>query len=108
MSFMIIYIIDLKIIYISFNYDFIEDDLLYSYQPSLDFLIPVSSTWTTYFGIGPSYMLSMLSQTGYNRWWFNVEAGAHYHWGYAASSDFYLRYDGMFTIGVTIQWSTQW
>ena len=100
--------VELRPMDISFNYDFIEDDLLYSYQPSLDFLIPVSSTWTTYFGIGPSYMLSMLSQTGYNRWWFNVEAGAHYHWGYAASSDFYLRYDGMFTIGVTIQWSTQW
>lgn len=100
--------VELRPMDISYNYDFIGNDLLFSYQPTLDFLIPVSSTWTTYFGIGPSHMLSMLSQTGYDRWWFNVEAGAHYHWGRSASSDFYLRYDGIFTIGATIQWSTRW
>ena len=34
--------------------------------------------------------------------WFKVEAGYRFHWGKSASSDFFFRYDGGYTGGVSV------
>lgn len=38
--------------------------------------------------------------------WFSAELGFLYHWGEICSSDFFLRYDGMFVIGVSLNIGT--
>ena len=84
------------------GYDFLSDDGILNYQPTIDAFIPFSSEDAIYIGVGPTYDV-------FNDYlWFKVEAGWHYHWGSSASSDFFLRYDGSFCVGVSIQWSTGW
>ena len=85
------------------GYDFMHDGLVLV-QPTLIFLIPISNNWTTYFGGGSSIEIHFSEYT--TNLWFKTEVGVHYSWGRSASSDFYLRYDGMFTVGATIQWAT--
>ena len=83
----------------SIGVDFLEmmgTSLIYSYQPSLNFVIPASENEAVYIGAGPvvgNYM------------WFKAEAGYRLHWGEYASSDIFVRYDGTITIGVSIQCS---
>ncbi len=84
------------------GYDFVYGTTRYAYQPMLDFYIPTSSNKAIYFGAGPSI--------GFREgdFWFRAEGGLHWEWGVWASSDFFVRYDGMYTVGVSIQWATKW
>lgn len=79
------------------GYDFIAECENIAYQPTLNFIIPTSGYDAIYFGVGPSI--------GYDIW-FKAEAGYRMHWGDSASSDIFMRYDGMFTLGISIQWSS--
>ena len=72
------------------------------YQPTIAALIPLGANNAIYAGIGPSYALINSDI------WFKAEAGWRLHYGHCTSSDFFLRYDGTFCVGVSIQWSTGW
>lgn len=87
---------------IAVGWDFLRSNLHANYQPTIDALIPVNQYSAIYAGIGPTIDI------GDNDIWFKIEAGWHYHWGSSASSDFFLRYDGTFCVGTSIQWSTGW
>ena len=90
--------IDLAIIYYNFS-----TGLNISYQPIVDFYIPVSYDKAIYFGAGPSIELVE------NNLWLKIEAGFHWNWGGThASSDFFARYDGAFLVGVSIQCSSHY
>lgn len=92
--------IQLNPIELSIGADFLEmmgTSLLYSYQPSLNFVIPASENEAVYIGAGPVVG---------NYLWFKAEAGYRLHWGENASSDIFVRYDGTVTIGVSIQCSS--
>ena len=80
------------------GYNFITEWENFAYQPTINFIIPTSGWDAIYFGAGPSI--------GTYDIWFKTEAGYRFHWGNSASSDVFLRYDGMFTIGMSIQWSS--
>ena len=67
------------------------------YQPSANFVIPVSEKGALYFGAGPS-----ISFTKGDDIWFKAEAGYRAHWGTKWSSDFFFRYDGLYSIGLNI------
>lgn len=84
------------------GWDFLRNYMYVNYQPTIDALIPVNEYSAIYAGIGPN--IDMVE----NDIWFKIEAGWHYHWGSSASSDFFLRYDGTFCVGTSIQWSTGW
>lgn len=84
------------------GWDFLRNDIFLTYQPTIDAVIPVSQYSAIYAGIGPTWDVIN------DNIWFKVEAGWHYHWGRSASSDFFLRYDGTFCVGTSIQWSTGW
>lgn len=84
------------------GWDFLRNYMYVNYQPTIDALIPVNEYSAIYAGIGPN--IDMVE----NDIWFKIEAGWHYHWGISASSDFFLRYDGTFCVGTSIQWSTGW
>ena len=79
--------------------DFLTGEGYFAYNPSVNFLIPTGYDGTLYFGGGPSL------NTSYDVW-FNTEFGYRWHWGDYASSDFFMRYDGTFTVGLSIQWSS--
>lgn len=92
--------IQLNPIELSIGVDFLEmmgTSLIYSYQPSLNFVIPASENEAVYIGAGPVVG---------NYLWFKAEAGYRFHWGENASSDIFFRYDGTVTIGVSIQCSS--
>lgn len=80
------------------GYDFIAECENIAYQPTINFIIPISGYDAIYFGAGPSI--------GTYDLWFKTEAGYRMHWGEWASSDIFMRYDGMFTFGISIQWSS--
>lgn len=85
---------------LSIGADFLEmmgTSLIYSYQPSLNFVIPTNDHEAVYIGAGPVVG---------NYLWFKAEAGYRFHWGENASSDIFFRYDGTVTIGVSIQCSS--
>ena len=84
------------------GYDFVAGSGFVTYNPSVNFLIPTGYDGTFYFGVGPTITTSEY----FNGVWFNTELGYRYHWGDWASSDFFMRYDGAFTIGLSIQWSS--
>ena len=73
------------------------DDLIYAYQPSINFVIPTHDTGAVYLGAGPSIG---------NYLWFKTEAGYRFHWAKNASTDVFFRYDGMYSIGISIQYSS--
>lgn len=79
-----------------------------SYTPSIDFLIPFQEDAAFYFGGGPSIVWSSDPKKDWPYVWADVSAGIHWHWGYSASSDFFVRYNGNFMIGISIQWSSQY
>lgn len=92
--------IQLNPLELSIGVDFLEmfgTSLIYSYQPSLNFVIPASENEAVYIGAGPVVG---------NYLWFKAEAGYRLHWGENASSDIFVRYDGTVTIGVSIQCSS--
>ena len=92
--------IQLNPIELSIGVDFLEmmgTSLIYSYQPSLNFVIPASENEAVSIGTGPVVG---------NYLWFKAEAGYRFHWGENASSDIFFRYDGTVTIGVSIQCSS--
>lgn len=74
-----------------------EGDAEISYQPSANFVIPVSEKGALYFGAGPSISFDEDDDI-----WFKVEAGFRAHWGTKWSSDFFFRYDGLYSIGLNI------
>ena len=86
---------------IAADYNFVADEIAAVYTPSVDFFIPFQDDAAFYFGGGPSIHISDYTYT-----WADVSAGVHWHWGYSASSDFFVRYNGSFMFGVSIQWST--
>ena len=86
---------------IAADYNFVNDEIAAVYTPSIDFFIPFQGDAAFYFGGGPSIHI-----TDYTYAWADVSAGIHWHWGYSASSDFFVRYNGSFMFGVSIQWST--
>ena len=94
--------IELRPLDITGGYNFIYGTTYFAYQPILDFYIPTSGDKALYFGAGPSI------GSGDREFWFRAEGGLHWEWGSYASSDFYFRYDGMYTIGVSIQWASKW
>lgn len=79
-----------------------------SYTPSIDLLIPFQEDAAFYFGGGPSIVWSSDPKKDWPYVWADVSAGIHWHWGYSASSDFFVRYNGNFMIGISIQWSSQY
>lgn len=85
------------------GFDFVTGETYFAYNPSINFLIPTGYNGTLYFGGGPSLNTSYYD---YDCLWFNTELGYRWHWGDWASSDFFMRYDGAFTIGLSIQWSS--
>ena len=88
---------------IAADYNFVTDEVAAVYTPSVDFFIPFQGDAAFYFGGGPSIHI-----TDYTYAWADVSAGIHWHWGYSASSDFFVRYNGSFMFGVSIQWSTDY
>lgn len=88
---------------ITADYGFLNNEIAAVYTPSLEFFVPFNEESAFYFGGGPSVHIA-----DYTRVWADVSAGIHWHWGYSASSDFFLRYNGNFMIGVSIQWSTDY
>ena len=88
---------------IAADYNFVNDEIAAVYTPSIDFFIPFQGDAAFYFGGGPSIHI-----TDYTYAWADVSAGVHWHWGYSASSDFFVRYNGSFMFGVSIQWSTDY
>ncbi len=85
---------------LSIGVDFLElmgTSLIYSYQPSINFVIPASENEAIYVGAG--------AVVG-NYIWFKAEAGYRLHWGKNASSDIFVRYDGTVTFGISIQCSS--
>jgi hypothetical protein len=84
------------------GYDFVTGSGFVTYNPSANFLIPTDYDGTFYFGAGPTITTSEY----FDVVWFNTELGYRWHWGDWASSDFFMRYDGAFTIGLSIQWSS--
>jgi hypothetical protein len=84
------------------GYDFLEDEVVGVFHPSVNFLIPTGYDGSVYFGGG----FIITTSSCYDDIWFKAELGYRYHWGDYASSDFFMRYNGMFTIGVSIQWSS--
>lgn len=88
---------------IAADYNFVNDEIAAVYTPSIDFFIPFQGDAAFYFGGGPSIHI-----TDYTYAWADVSAGIHWHWGYSASSDFFVRYNGSFMFGVSIQWSTDY
>lgn len=85
------------------RYDFINDYSAGYYQPEVKLVFPWSDEWAAEFGIGPSVNFS--SRYGTSAW-FVTEVGVLWHWGEICSSDFFMRYDGMFVFGVSINFST--
>ena len=85
------------------GFDFVTGETYFAYNPSINFLIPTGYDGTLYFGGGPSLNASYYD---YDCLWFNMELGYRWHWGDWASSDFFMRYDGAFTLGLSIQWSS--
>ena len=88
---------------ITIDYNFVNEEIAGIYTPSVDFLIPFQEDAALYFGGGPSVHLGISDETYV---WADVSAGVHWHWGVSASSDFFLRYNGSFMFGISIQWST--
>ena len=86
---------------IAADYNFIEDEIAAVYTPSVDFFIPFQDDAAFYFGAGPSIHIS-----DYTYAWADVSVGVHWHWGSSASSDFFMRFNGSFMCGISIQWST--
>lgn len=85
------------------DYNFINGDYNFSYQPIIDFYVPVSADKAIYFGAGPSVGLIETNL------WFRAEGGLHWNWGGDhASSDFFFRYDGAYMVGLSIQCSSHW
>lgn len=92
--------VQLNPIDLTIGVDFLElmnTSFMYSYQPSLNFVIPASENEAVYIGAGPVIG---------NYIWFKAEAGYRFHWGKNASSDVFVRYDGAITVGVSIQCSS--
>lgn len=88
------------------DYNFVTEELALVYTPSIDFFIPFQDDAAFYFGGGPS--IHFAGDTDYTYAWADVSAGIHWHWGVSASSDFFVRYNGSFMFGVSIQWSTDY
>ena len=84
------------------GYDFVTGSGFVTYNPSVNFLIPTGYDGTFYLGAGPTITTSEY----FDVVWFNAELGYRWHWGDCASSDFFMRYDGAFTVGLSIQWSS--
>ncbi|GEM_PF-4323941 len=85
------------------DYNFVNGDYNFSYQPIIDFHVPVSADKAIYFGAGPSVGLIETNL------WFRAEGGLHWNWGGDhASSDFFFRYDGAYMVGLSIQCSSHW
>lgn len=80
------------------RYDFIRSYETYYYQPDVKLVFPWDSHHAVEFGLGPSF-----SGAGA---WFTTEVGVLCHWKHWCSSDFYMRYDGMFTIGASFNFCT--
>lgn len=89
---------------VTIGYDFIGGNVNFAYHPLFSCYIPTSSDKAMYLGAGPSCVIS----NGDAAWWIRAEVGLHWEWGNYASSDFFVRYDGMYTAGVSIQWSSAW
>ncbi len=88
---------------ITIDYNLVNEEIAGIYTPSVDFFIPFQEDAALYFGGGPSVHLGISDETYV---WADVSAGVHWHWGVSASSDFFLRYNGSFMFGISIQWST--
>lgn len=82
---------------LDFVYGFTEKETIFMYTPSANIVIPVMDTAALYFGAGPT-----IDIFGERDIWFKVEAGVRAHWNKYWVSDFYLRYDGMVSVGLTI------
>ena len=85
------------------KYDFISDDLRGYYQPDIKFYIPWDEEAAVTLALGPSFQFGY-----YSSFWFMTEIGIHWHYGNATSSNFFLRYNGALTLGVSVQFSTGW
>ena len=90
---------------ITIDYNLVNEEIAGIYTPSVDFFIPFQEDAALYFGGGPSVHLGISDETYV---WADVSAGVHWHWGVSASSDFFVRYNGSFMFGVSIQWSTDY
>ena len=86
------------------KYDFIESYGSFYYQPDIKLVFPWNSDWAVEFGVGPSIQVNL--KRGRTNAWFTTEVGVLYHWGGMLSSDFFMRYDGIFSIGASINFST--
>lgn len=93
---------------IGLKYDFIRNYSGFYYQPDIKLVFPWDSDCAVEFGIGPSINVDIggSSYSSYPTVFMTTELGILYHWGDVCSSDFFMRYDGIFSFGVSINFST--
>lgn len=91
-------VLKIEPIVLGYRYDFIRSNDSFYYQPDVKLVFPWDSDHAVEFGIGPS-----ISGAGA---WFTTELGILCHWSHWCSSDFFMRYDGMFTVGATFNFCT--
>lgn len=86
-----------------------------SYQPTIGYYFPVEYFHGVYLNAGPT--VDWYTFTDYNGNtrtyrcpYFKVEAGYRVHFGLldATRADFFLKYDGAFSVGVAYQWAVGW
>lgn len=86
-----------------------------SYQPTIGYYFPVEYFHGVYLNAGPT--IDWYTFTDYNGNtrtyscpYFKVEAGYRVHFGLldATRADFFLKYDGAFSVGVAYQWAVGW
>lgn len=97
-------ILKIEPVIMGFKYDFIEGYGSFYYQPDIKLVFPWNSDCAVEFGIGPSIQVPFANEK--TAVWFTTELGILYHWGDLCSSDFFMRYDGVFSVGVSINLST--
>lgn len=97
-------VLKIEPVIMGFRYDFIGAYGSFYYQPDIKLVFPWNSDCAVEFGIGPSILVPFTY--GGTSAWFTTELGILYHWGDLCSSDFFMRYDGIFSIGVSINLST--
>ena len=74
------------------------------YTPSLEFLIPFREDWAFFVVGGPSLDLNTVKEV--KKWGPNIFCGVHWTLGGPPSVDMFLRYNGSFQLGVSINVST--
>lgn len=93
--------VKLEPIIFGLRYDFVEDYFSLYYQPDVKLILPWDDEWAAVMAIGPSINMAEVGRSYYKSVWFTLQLGVLWHWGTSLASEFFMRYDGMFTLGVS-------